>query len=287
MLASIALTSFLTGVTEPVEFAFMFLAPALFAAHVLLTGLAFVVMDRLGVKLGYSFSAGLIDFLINLRLSTRPWLLAPVGAVYGLLYYAVFRWAIARFDLKTPGRAATEAVVAPGPADRGGAWLAALGGPANLTALSACTTRLRLTVARQAAVDEAALRRLGAKGLVRPSAATLQVIIGPQADLVATEIDAARARAASAQPETAAQALLSALGGRAALAEVKAVSTRLLVRLAADPGPGIEARLTAAGVRALARPADNRLHLIVGPRLALATQLLVDGAAQGLGEEDL
>ena len=99
-----ALTSFLTGVTEPVEFTFLFLAPALYLLHVLLTGTAFVILHWLDVKLGFSFSAGLFDFLINLNLATHPWRMLWAGAAFAAVYYASFRWAIGRFDLKTPGR---------------------------------------------------------------------------------------------------------------------------------------------------------------------------------------
>ena len=104
MLLSMALTSFLTGVTEPIEFTFMFLAPLLFALHAVLTGAAFVVMNLLGVKLGFGFSAGLFDYVLNFGKATRPLLLVPVGLAYFAIYYGAFRFAIARFDLKTPGR---------------------------------------------------------------------------------------------------------------------------------------------------------------------------------------
>src|SRR5438270_1841200 len=106
LLLSMALTSFLTGVTEPIEFSFIFLAPGLFALHAALTGAAFVVMNALGVKLGFGFSAGLFDYVLNFGKATRPLMLIPVGLAYFGIYYAAFRWAIARFDLKTPGRAA-------------------------------------------------------------------------------------------------------------------------------------------------------------------------------------
>src|SRR5882757_4660493 len=104
MLLSMALTSFLTGVTEPIEFTFMFLAPLLFAMHAVLTGAAFVVMRLLDVKLGFGFSAGLFDYVLNFGKATRPLLLIPVGLVYSAIYYGAFRLVIARFDLKTPGR---------------------------------------------------------------------------------------------------------------------------------------------------------------------------------------
>src|SRR5579871_5023932 len=172
LLLSLALTSFLTGVTEPIEFSFMFLAPALYAVHALLTGLAMVLMDALRVHLGFSFSAGLFDYVINFGKATRPLLLIPVGLAYGALYYGVFRFAIVRFDLKTPGRERQDEVVAApvlvGDNARARGFVAALGGAANLVSVDACTTRLRLVVADQAAVDEPALKALGARGLVRP-----------------------------------------------------------------------------------------------------------------------
>jgi PTS system N-acetylglucosamine-specific IIC component len=278
MLASMALTSFLTGVTEPVEFTFMFLAPALFAAHMVLTGLAFVVMNHLGVKLGFSFSAGLFDYLINFRISTRPWLLLPVGAVYFALYYGVFRAAIVVFDLKTPGR---DDLAADAPADdgrphappvgaagRAEAFLAALGGPGNLESLDACTTRLRLIVRSQTAVDETALRRLGAKALVRPSERALQVILGPLADIIAGEIRAAVQRAGT--PPTGAAsaidpaALVAALGGAGNLVQARAASTRLLITLR-RPAPDLDRLARAAGVLATAGANGTSVHLIVGP----------------------
>ena len=109
MMSSMALTSFLTGVTEPIEFSFMFVAPLLYALHAVLTGVSMVVMDLIGAKLGFGFSAGLFDYLLNFRLATRPLLLLPVGAVYFGVYYASFSFAIRRFDILTPGRDPAEA----------------------------------------------------------------------------------------------------------------------------------------------------------------------------------
>src|SRR5262249_51883850 len=156
MLTSMALTSFLTGVTEPIEFTFMFLAPLLYGVHVLLTGLGMVVMHLLGVKLGFSFSAGLFDYLLNFNRATRPLLLIPVGLVYAGAYYGLFRAAIAVFKLKTPGRddepVSAPAVAAAGGSGRAEAYVAALGGASNLKLVDACTTRLRLEVADNAAI---------------------------------------------------------------------------------------------------------------------------------------
>ncbi|KQT34638.1 PTS N-acetyl-D-glucosamine transporter [Sphingomonas sp. Leaf412] len=208
LLLSLALTSFLTGVTEPIEFSFMFLAPALYAVHAVLTGVSHVVMNALGVKLGYGFSAGLFDYALNYGKATRPLLLLPVGAGYALLYYAVFRFAIRRWNLPTPGRGPGEvAAGAATPAGtRGAAFVAALGGAANLRAIAACTTRLRLVVVDQARIDEAALRALGAIGILKPSREAVQVVVGPVADAVAMEMRAAadRTDAPAALPPTAA-----------------------------------------------------------------------------------
>ena len=275
MLFSLALTSALTGVTEPIEFSFMFLAPLLYAVHAVLTGLSMTLMDALGVKLGFGFSAGLLDYVLNFTRATRPLVLLPVGAAYFVLYYGLFRFFIARFDLKTPGREPMEAGAAPVvvAGKRGAAFARALGGSANLTEVGACTTRLRLNVRDQAAVDDAALKALGARGLIRPSATALQVVLGPIADVVAVEIRDALATggvmvaAAPAVEEIAtAPVVLSApvvkaLGGMANVRDASVHPGR--VRVALGHGPIDEAALRGLGVRAVARPAAGTVHLLV------------------------
>ncbi|WP_327345490.1 PTS transporter subunit EIIC [Streptomyces europaeiscabiei] len=104
LMTSVALTSFVTGITEPIEYSFLFVAPALYAVHALLTGVSMAVTWALGVHDGFSFSAGLIDYVINWNLATKPWLIIPIGLCFAVVYYVVFRFAITRFDLKTPGR---------------------------------------------------------------------------------------------------------------------------------------------------------------------------------------
>ncbi|MFI6205294.1 PTS transporter subunit EIIC [Streptomyces sp. NPDC051041] len=104
LMLSVALTSFVTGITEPIEYSFLFVAPPLYALHALLTGVSMAVTWGLGVHDGFSFSAGLIDYVINWNLATRPWLIVPIGLCFAAVYYAVFRFAILRFDLRTPGR---------------------------------------------------------------------------------------------------------------------------------------------------------------------------------------
>ena len=209
VLLSMALTSFLTGVTEPIEFAFMFLAPVLYLIHAALTGLALVIMNVLHVKLGFGFSAGLFDYVINFNKATNPLLLLPIGAIYFVAYYAMFRVVITRFDLKTLGREpegvqpatgmAADPLQMPGPLSaRGASYVAALGGAGNILEVEACATRLRLSVVDNARLDEAALKRLGVRGVIRPSAGSAQIIIGPIADQVAGEIqDAMRAGTSS------------------------------------------------------------------------------------------
>ncbi|NUT26203.1 MAG: PTS transporter subunit EIIC [Streptomyces sp.] len=104
LMLSVALTSFVTGITEPIEYSFLFVAPLLYAVHALLTGVSMAVTWGLGVHDGFSFSAGLIDYVINWNLATRPWAMIPIGLCFAVVYYAIFRFAITRFDLRTPGR---------------------------------------------------------------------------------------------------------------------------------------------------------------------------------------
>ncbi|MGW0797073.1 PTS transporter subunit EIIC [Streptomyces sp. NPDC002692] len=110
MMLSLALTSFVTGITEPIEYSFVFIAPVLYAVHALLTGVSMAVTWGLGVHDGFSFSAGLIDYVINWNLATRPWAIIPIGLCFAVLYYVIFRFAITRFDLRTPGREPEEEV---------------------------------------------------------------------------------------------------------------------------------------------------------------------------------
>jgi PTS system N-acetylglucosamine-specific IIC component len=189
-----ALTSFLTGVTEPVEFSIMFVAPGLYALHALLTGLSMALMSLLHVRLGFTFSAGAFDYLLSYGLSSRGWVLLPIGAITFAFYYGVFVVCIRRFDLATPGRKVEETTgqipVLEVESDRAHAFILALGGAENLLSVDACTTRLRLRVVANDVLDEAALKSLGARGLVRLARDSVQVVLGPEADLVADQIRA-------------------------------------------------------------------------------------------------
>lgn len=274
MLMSLALTAFLTGVTEPIEFTFMFLAPVLYAVHTVLTGAAMVVMSLLDVKLGFGFSAGLFDYVLNFNQSTRPLMLLPVGLVYFALYYGLFRLVIRWMDLRTPGRedepvATSGAVQAATSGGRGAGYLAALGGAANVESVDACTTRLRLILKDQGAVDAAGLKALGARGLVQPSDRALQVVLGPLADQVADEIRAAMTETGQAGLSTGValgKDLLEALGGRPNVITALQCDGRVVLRLRAPLSIDVPA-LKGLGVRGVAVTSGGA-HLIVGSRAA-------------------
>ncbi|MBB5416805.1 N-acetylglucosamine-specific PTS transporter subunit IIBC [Paraburkholderia atlantica] len=229
LLFSMALTSFLTGVTEPIEFSFMFLAPVLYAIHALLTGLSLAICSALGIHLGFTFSAGFIDYVLNFGLSTKGWWAIPLGIVYSVVYYGLFRFFIRKFNMATPGRepvAAEEQVesfaaggfVAPAAGaavPRAQRYIAALGGAANLSVVDACTTRLRLSVVDADKVSESELKSIGARGVLKRGANNVQVIIGPEADIIADEM-----RTAIAQGQGAAVKLAPAASAPAAAAPV-------------------------------------------------------------------
>ncbi len=275
LLVSIALTSILTGVTEPIEFTFMFLAPALYAVHAVLTGIAFVIMDALHVRLGFGFSAGLFDYVLNFNKATRPLLLLPVGLAYFALYYVLFRFVIARLNLKTPGRedeAPPAEAVAEGkpPADRAVAYIRALGGASNIVALDACTTRLRLTVTDQAAVDTETLKRLGARGFVKPSANALQVVIGTNADQVAGEMKAAL-RAGGSALEVVPRSTVGAQGMLVAAAG------------AGSPGaPGVSGAPPMSGAPAMSGAASMSGSVAVSGAAAVSDAQAASGAGNAL-----
>jgi N-acetylglucosamine PTS system EIICBA or EIICB component len=291
LLASIAFTSLLTGVTEPIEFTFMFLAPFLYGVHALLTGVAFIIMNALHVRLGFGFSAGLFDYVLNFNRATHPWLLFPVGALYFGLYYGVFRVAIVKMNLKTPGRDTTEAaasdtVDAVPAGERAVGYIAALGGAGNLVSVDACTTRLRLVVAKQDVVNIDALKALGARGFVRPSATSLQVVIGANADQIAGEIrDALRAGRNSAAPAPSTNvpaaepsvatvhSLLAALGGRTNVRSVDVAASRL--RIGVVKASTIDAQaIRSLGLRGVTVPSSECVHVIVGPAASVTSQAL-------------
>lgn len=189
IMASAALTSFLTGITEPIEFSFLFIAPVLYAVHAVLAGLAYVLTNALGVVHGHTFSNGFIDFVVQSPRAENMLLLVGLGIAYAVLYYVVFTFVIRTLNLKTPGREdeSADANTSTG-SELAGDLVAAFGGKENITNLDACITRLRVSVAKTEAVDQAKLKQLGAAGVVVVSGG-VQAIFGTKSDNLKTEMD--------------------------------------------------------------------------------------------------
>ncbi|OLQ69357.1 PTS glucose transporter subunit IIBC [Photobacterium proteolyticum] len=187
--------SFFTGVTEPLEFAFMFLAPALYVVHAALAGLSVYIAASMQWIAGFGFSAGLVDMVLSTRnpLAVNWYMLIVQGLVFFGLYYAIFRTVIVKFNLKTPGREDddTEEGSVAGSEETGELakqYLKALGGHGNLENIDACITRLRLTLKDSSLADEKTLKALGAMGVVKLGTNNIQVILGPLAEIVAGEM---------------------------------------------------------------------------------------------------
>ncbi|MGX1900137.1 PTS system D-glucose-specific IIA component (Glc family) /PTS system D-glucose-specific IIB component (Glc family) /PTS system D-glucose-specific IIC component (Glc family) [Thermolongibacillus altinsuensis] len=191
IMASAALTSFLTGITEPIEFSFLFVAPVLFAIHTIFAGLSFMLMHILNVKIGMTFSGGVIDYLLFGVLPNRTawWLVIPVGLVFAVIYYFGFRFAIRKWNLATPGReeATEDTTSAADAGDLPYEVLAALGGKENIAHLDACITRLRVSVHDIKNVNKDRLKELGAAGVLEVGN-NIQAIFGPKSDTLKTQI---------------------------------------------------------------------------------------------------
>jgi PTS system N-acetylglucosamine-specific IIC component len=298
LLLSMGLTSFLTGITEPIEFTFMFLAPVLYAIHAGLTGVSMAVMDWLGARHGFGFSAGLFDYVLNYSRATKPLVILVFGAAYFAIYYFLFRWFIVRFNVPTPGRGDVETGPAPTPGagsdEEAAGLITALGGADNLVEIDACTTRLRLRINDQERVDEDALKSLGAAGLLRPTADTLQVVIGLRADEIASNM---RKFAGNAQPSSTAEtavaapdtyvksgsmpaslapSLIAALGGAGNIRQIEAFGPRLSLLL--DNTESITAgALLMDGFRGFADLGEGRVQVLADGDLGSLAQAVKDG----------
>jgi PTS system glucose-specific IIC component len=311
MMISAALTSFLTGITEPIEFAFLFVAPQLYLLHAVLVASAQFLMASLGAHMGFTFSQGGIDFIVFNVLnpfSQKWWLVLVLGPIYAGIYYVTFSVAIRGLHLKTPGRedeAQVTASVAGAGSGRFGKskeLVLAFGGRTNLKALDACITRLRISVREPALVNQARLKELGAAGVLvvgngvqaifGPLSENLKTAMqeylkeaGPEADgpgaspgvAVAPPVIVVPVVPAAVEPwaVVAAVPLLAALGGRVNLRRLEPVAmTRLRVELA-DQALLDEAAARKAGVLGVMKVSPGVLHLIVGDRadqLAAALQ---------------
>ena len=196
LLLAAAVCSFFTGVTEPLEFAFMFLAPGLYLIHALLTGISLAICALLPVRAGFNFSAGFVDWFLSFKapMAVNPLFIIPIGLIYGVIYYVVFRFAIVKFNFKTPGREDDDDI------DENQVTLAnndytqvasiileGLGGKGNIKSVDNCITRLRLEINDNTLVNEKKIQSAGVAGVIRPGKTSVQVIVGTQVQFVADE----------------------------------------------------------------------------------------------------
>ncbi len=197
LVASAAICSFVCGVTEPFEFGFMFLAPVLYLIYALLYGVFTFITTLIGFRGGFSFSAGATDlvFSASLPAAQNTWMILPLGLAAFIIFYVVFRFAIVKFDLKTPGReeedveAEKKAVLANSNFTQvAGIILEGLGGKDNITSLDNCITRLRLEIKDYTLIDEKKIKSAGIAGVMRPSKNAIQVIVGTKVQFVADEM---------------------------------------------------------------------------------------------------
>ena len=294
IMISAALTSFLTGITEPIEFAFLFVAPVLYAIHALLAAVAYFLCVELGIRHSTTFSHGLIDYIVLFPNSQRGLWFLWLGPLWALMYYGLFRTMILKMDLKTPGRE-LEDVTAPaaeGPAGASGdgmapGLVAAFGGAGNIKNLDACITRLRVDLNDVSKASPAALKALGASGVMQVGDG-MQAIFGTRSENLKTAMEeymrsagpvaappavaASVARGApaivrvepTAEDRVRAAALVGALGGAPNIKRVEPVAmTRLRVEVR-DNGRVDDRALQAAGASGTLRVSDTVVHVVVG-----------------------
>ncbi len=300
IMISAALTSFLTGITEPLEFAFMFVAPLLYLLHAVMCGLAYLTCILLKIKHGMTFSHGLIDYILLFSKSSRGLWLLVLGPIWATIYYVLFRTVIMKFNLKTPGREDDDSgtAVAVSTDESGFALqlIQAFGGRSNITALDACITRLRVSLSDPAKANAARLKELGAAGVVIVGDGVQAIFgtrsdnlktdmqqylktAGPEADAVTAILTPAVEKTPSAQadPNVIAQAaaLLAALGGAKNIEEVSACAhTRLRVKL--KNGIDHQKVLGAKhGVQGIVELPNGVLHLIVGDQAQFFASAMV------------
>ncbi len=294
LMVSAAFTSFLMGITEPLEFSFLFVAPILYGTHAVLAALAQVLFGILGAKLGFTFSQGFMDYLLYFSMDTKPWLVLAIGPFWALLYYVVFRFMILTFNLKTPGRE----LVDPGSADFSNTTMApgeekavelvrAFGGRGNIVNLDACITRLRVEVKDASQANVARLKNLGASGVLTVGN-NVQAVFGPASENLKSDMEAAlKGNSAaisqaynSATPSTAAapvtgdaasdpqavqraQGWLQWLGGAANVVSVEACAGSRVRIVLKNSNELNEDALLKEGVIGVMRLKNQAFHLIV------------------------
>lgn len=192
-----AVSAFFTGVTEPLEFAFMFLAPVLYLIHAILTGISGVICTLLPVRTGFNFSAGLVDYVLSFKapMAENPLLIIPIGLAFAVVYYIVFRFAITKFNLKTPGREddddideTTTELANNDFTKMAEIILEGLGGKENLVSIDNCVTRLRLEIKDNTKVNEKMIKSAGSSGIIKPGKNSIQIIIGTKVQFVCDEL---------------------------------------------------------------------------------------------------
>ncbi|HET9267822.1 MAG TPA: PTS glucose transporter subunit IIBC [Vicinamibacterales bacterium] len=291
IMASAALTAFLTGITEPIEFAFLFVAPALYVVHALLAGLAYFTCIALNIKHGFTFSHGLIDYVVLFPQSHRALWLLVIGPVWAAMYYAVFSFAIRRFKLLTPGREAEDVAAKAARAVSGDQFalqlVRAFGGRSNIVSLDACITRLRVQLADINRASPEKLKALGAAGVVVVGDG-MQAIFGTRSENLKTEMQdylksagpeadeveepsPVKAPPAGQQPRLRdpeaprkARAFIAALGGAANIVRVDACAETRVRVVVRDSRQVQEAALRAEGIAALVKLQGQVHHLLAG-----------------------
>jgi PTS system glucose-specific IIC component len=287
-----ALTSFLTGITEPLEFSFLFVAPLLYVVHAFMYGSAFTVMYLLGGRLGYTFSQGGIDYVLFYANGIKPWLVLIVGPVYFAIYFFVFYGLIKLFKMKTPGREDTEVDVQDAREDSANRFaqqlVLAFGGRSNIKDLDACITRLRVGVVDIGKADQKKLKALGAAGVLLVGN-NMQAIFGTRSENLKTDIEEYLKIAgdeAELSPDAVAEVVyeapgvepklrdplaaekardfIAALGGPANVAKVEAAAETRLRVVVKDSTAVDEAALKTAGITGLVPVGDTTWHLIAG-----------------------
>ncbi len=192
---SVALTAALTGITEPIEFMFMFIAPGLYVFHAIMFGACGGIASILGARHRETFSSGLIDYVLNYNLSTKAWIIIPLGIITAVIYFLVFRWAINKFNLPVPGRddaegiGLAEAIKQKGWGGVAREFVEKLGGKDNIIFMEPCITRLRMQVKNPALINDDELKAAGASGVMHMGKDAIQVVIGPQAENLADEMN--------------------------------------------------------------------------------------------------
>jgi len=277
IMISAALTSFLTGITEPIEFAFLFVAPVLYVLHAFLSGAAFAVCLALEIKHGTTFSHGLIDYIVLFPQSSKALWLLMIGPMWGALYYSVFRVVIQKFNLKTPGREDESEVLAESTSEDAlsGELVHAFGGAKNILTLDSCITRLRVEVENKDLVNKEKLKVLGASGVVVVGSG-IQAIFGTRSGNLKTDMEMflKAPKATLAKPiqkldatsyVDQAEKIKKALGGAHNLKSLQAVAkTRLRVELNDDSSLNLENLEMEAGVQAAVNIRPGVYHLIIG-----------------------